>query len=270
VEQNSDDADLLVQFERETIKDDYRLFYTVKRNNLFSSIQGFPEHWEFFCRLDEILRREIGDLEVSTDPVRMLPVTLYINAHAKMRISMELAFSSCMPEARSILRDAVETVAYAHYMLRDPNNQHIWMEKNEPLGRNAFKNVFRVQRKDNLFLGLSELHAQFGELSEAGSHPTMQSFANRVTMEDHDGERYMSVNYSGVPDRVLFARELFSRLLTCYVMERTFFEDFKTRLQFDAGLVSMRYDFEIFKESLRKALIVKYNVSPQNAKPVNM
>jgi len=53
-------------------------------------------------------------------------------------------------------------------------------------------------------------------------------------------------------------------------MERTFFEDFKTRLQFDAGLVSMRYDFEIFKESLRKALIVKYNVSPQNAKPVNM
>ena len=41
--------ELLVQFERENIKDDYRVFCSIKRNNLFSSIQGFPEHWEFFC-----------------------------------------------------------------------------------------------------------------------------------------------------------------------------------------------------------------------------
>ena len=35
-----DDSDLLVQFERDNVKDDYRLFYSIKRNNLFSSIQG--------------------------------------------------------------------------------------------------------------------------------------------------------------------------------------------------------------------------------------
>jgi hypothetical protein len=46
--QTPDDSELLVQFERDNIKDDYRLFYSIKRNNLFSSIQGFPEHWEFF------------------------------------------------------------------------------------------------------------------------------------------------------------------------------------------------------------------------------
>ena len=51
--QTPGDSDLLVQFERDNIKDDYRVFYAIKRNNLFSSIQGFPEHWEFFCRLDE-------------------------------------------------------------------------------------------------------------------------------------------------------------------------------------------------------------------------
>jgi hypothetical protein len=74
--QTPGDPDLLVKFERDNIKDDYRVFYAIKRNNLFSSIQDFPEHWEFFCRLDEIWRREIGDLEVATDPDRMFAVIL--------------------------------------------------------------------------------------------------------------------------------------------------------------------------------------------------
>jgi len=74
--QTPGDPDLLVKFERDNIKDDYRVFYAIKRNNLFSSIQDFPEHWEFFYRLDEIWRREIGDLEVATDPDRMFAVIL--------------------------------------------------------------------------------------------------------------------------------------------------------------------------------------------------
>jgi hypothetical protein len=265
--QTPGDPDLLVKFERDNIKDDYRVFYAIKRNNLFSSIQGFPELWEFFCRLDEIWRREIGDLEVATDPDRMFPVILYMNAHAKMRISMELAFSNCMPEARSILRDAVENVAHAHHMLRDPANQLIWMKKDEPSGKKAFKTVFEESKKTGLFSGLSELHEMFGELSEAGSHPTLQSFANRVTMEDRNGQRHMIVNYSGAPDRRLFAMELFSRLLTCFVMERTFFDDYETRFNLDARLVQMRHDFEVFKETLRRTLIARYKVQPPPAKP---
>ena len=267
--QKPDDSDLLVQFERDNIKDDYRLFYSIKRNNLFSSIQGFPEHWEFFCRLDDIWRREIGDLEVAIDPDRIFPVILYMNAHAKTRISMELAFSNCMPEARSILRDAVETVAHAHHMLRDPANQLIWMKKDEPSGKKAFKKVFEDHKRTGLFSGLTELHEKYGELSEAGSHPTMQSFANRVTIEDRGGERHMILNYSGAPDRRLFAMELFSRLLTCFVMERTFFEDYKTRFQLDARLMQMRQDFEIFKEDLRRTLIARYKVQPPPPKPAH-
>ena len=254
------DSDLLVEFERDNIKDDYRLFYSIKRNNLFSSIQGFPEHWEFFCRLDEIWRREIGDLEIAIDPGRMFPVVLYMNAHVKIRVSMELAFSNCMPEARSILRDAVETVAHAHHMMRDPANQMIWMKKDEPAGKQQFKKAFESNKKTVLFSGLTDLYEKYGELSEAGSHPTMQSFANRVTIEDRDGQRHMIVSYSGAPDRRLFALELFSRLLTCFVMERTFFEDFKARFQLDARLIQMRRDFETHKESLRRTMIARYNV----------
>src|SRR5260370_39790635 len=100
--QERNDSDLLAQFERDNIKDDYRVFYSIKRNNLFSSIQGFPEHWEFFCRLDEIWRREIGDLVIAIDPERRFPVVLYMRAHAEMRISMDVAFSNGIPAARSL------------------------------------------------------------------------------------------------------------------------------------------------------------------------
>ena len=60
----TDDTDLLVHPERDNIKDDYRLFYSIKRNNLFSSIQnGFSDHFgRCFCRLDEIWRREVSDI----------------------------------------------------------------------------------------------------------------------------------------------------------------------------------------------------------------
>lgn len=262
------DADLLVQFERGNIKDEYRRFYTIKRNNFFSSIQSLPEHWEFFCRLDEIWHREIGDLEVATDADRAFPVVLFMNAHAKMRISMELAFSNCMPEARSILRDAVETVAHAHHMLRDPQNQKIWFEKDETSGRKVFKKVFEENKKTGLFAGLEELYEKYGQLSESGSHPTLQSFANRMTLSDEAGQRRIIVNYTGAPDRRLFSVEFFSRLLTCFVMEQVFFENYRTRLQLDPKLMQMRHDFETFKEDLRRTLIAKHNIQhPGNKSP---
>jgi hypothetical protein len=192
-----------------------------------------------------------------------------MNAHAKVRIGMELAFSNCMPEARSILRDAVENVAHAHHMLRNPANQLIWMKKDEPSGKKAFKKVFEEDKRTGLFAGLTELHEKYGELSEAGSHPTMQSFANRVSIEDREGQRHMIVNYSGAPDRRLFAMELFSRLLTCFVMERTFFDDYKSRFDLDTKLVQMRHDFDIFKENLRRILIARYKVQPPPTNPIH-
>ena len=60
-----EEADLLVAFEIQNITGDYREYYKIKRNNFLSSIQQFPEHWEFFCKLDETWKREISDLEVA-------------------------------------------------------------------------------------------------------------------------------------------------------------------------------------------------------------
>jgi hypothetical protein len=143
----------------------------------------------------------------------------------------------------------------------------IWAKKDEPGGKKAFKDAFENKKATNLFGGLTELYEKYGELSEAGSHPTLLSFANRVTIEDRDGHRHMIVNYSGAPDRRLFAIELFSRLLTCFVMERTFFEDYRTRLELDARLMRMREDFENFKEALRRAIISRYKIQPPSKVP---
>lgn len=118
-----DENTLLVEFERQHLPKDYREHYATKRHNFFASIQHFSEIWEFYLRLDAVWIRAFADLKVARDLGRVFPLLLYFNAHAKIRIAMELAFAVCMSEARSILRDAVEFVAHAHWMLTDPELQ---------------------------------------------------------------------------------------------------------------------------------------------------
>jgi hypothetical protein len=111
--------DLLLPFEQQVLPQEYQGYYRTKRNNFFASIQKFPELWDYYMMLDQIWFREIDVLKPS-DPNKAFPIIVYINAHAKIRIAIELAFTGCLPEARSIMRDAVEFVAHAHHMLKDP------------------------------------------------------------------------------------------------------------------------------------------------------
>jgi hypothetical protein len=261
------DSDLLVEFELKNITGDYREYNKIKRNNLFANIQAYLEMWQFFCKLDEIWRHEIGDLEVATAPDGIFPMMLYFNAHAKMRISVELGFSSCIQEARSILRDAVENVAHAHHMLRDQNNLKIWLDKDDPQGKKAFHQCFEANKKTNLFKGIEDLYEKYGQLSDAGSHPTLISLHNRMSIVDTPEGKSMRLHYTGAPDERTFATELFSRLLTCFVMEGTFYEDYKGRLHLDAVLVDMRTSFEAFKEDLRQKMIVRYNMKLPAQRP---
>lgn len=263
----ADERDLLVDFEIKNLPDEYREYYKIKRNNFFASIQTYPELWTFFCRLDEIWKRDLMDLEVGIRAETAFPLMLYINAHSKMRISVELAFSMCLQESRSVLRDAVESVAHAHHMLRDPANLRVWLEKDDPDGDAAFKRVFQANKATNLFKGLDELHEKFGELSEAGSHPTLQSFYNKVTIRTTASSKGMVLSYTGAEDARGFALELFSRLLTCFVMERTLFDDYELRLKLDPQLMRMRQEFEAYTEHLRQHMIKKYDVKPPGKKP---
>jgi hypothetical protein len=152
-------------------------------------------------------------------------------------------------------------------MLRDPANLRAWLEKEDPGGEAAFKRAFIEDKKKNLFRGIEELHEKFCQLSEAGSHPTVLSLSSKVAFQKTASTIGMILNYTGVEDPRFFALELFSRLLTCYVMERTLFDDYSGRLRLDPKLMTMRQEFEEFKERLRRALVRKYKVAPPAKKP---
>lgn len=233
---------LLNKFEIDNIPEKYREYYGIKRNNFFASIQGFHKMWKCYLRLDAIWMREFGDLQTAPDANCILPLSLYFNAHAKMRVAMELAFSGCMAEGRSILRDAVEFVAHAHTMVNDPELQKAWLNKNDAV--KEFEKVFTEHKKQGLFKGLEELHKSWDELSETGSHANINAMANRfvqVKSEDHIEFR---LNYTGVEDRRVWALGMFSMLLTCATMEQTFFNDYQGRLKLDNELMRMRGEFD--------------------------
>ncbi len=254
------ESDLLVPFEIQNIPKSYKDYYAVKRNNFFSSIQGFPEMWQYYMMLDEIWQREFSDLKPPGSVTQLFPLMLYINADAKMRISIELALSGCMSEARSIMRDAIEFVVHAHAMITDPELQTVWLSKNDE--QEAFSKAFEHNKKKGIFKGLDELHRTWRQLSDTGSHATLNSICERfVVTKSEDRVQAWQLNYSGL-DRRTWAMSLFSLLLTCFTMENTFFNDYVGRLSLDHVLVDMRTEFESHKERTREYLKVRYNVEP--------
>jgi hypothetical protein len=252
--------DLLVPFEQQVLPSEYKDYYKTKRNNFFASIQKFPELWDYYMMLDKIWFREIDVLKPSS-PNKGFPVIVYINAHAKLRVAIELGLTGCLPEARSILRDAVEFVAHAHHMLKDAALQIIWLNKLDD--DEAFKKEFWYSKQTGLFSGLDELYEVWGKLSEAGSHANVNSLCERVRTVTVDGDLEWRLNYTGLAEKP-WAMGLFDMLLICFKMEETLYKDYEMRFQFDETLVAMRRDFERYKESVRRLIVTRYNVKPPN------
>jgi hypothetical protein len=254
---------LLHKFETDNIPDQYRSYYGIKRNNFFASIQGFPEMWQYYLRLDAIWMREFADLQSARDATRMFPLLPYFNAHAKMRVAMELALSGCMAEARSILRDAIEFVAHAHTMVSDPELQKTWLSKNDGnAALEEFKKAFERQKKAGVFKGLDELRKTWGELSETGSHANINAIVDRFVQLTADDHIEFRLNYTGPEDHKLWALGLFAMLLTCSTMEQILFSDYEGRLKLDNDLMRVRGELDKYKEQLRQILIKRYNVEP--------
>lgn len=257
------ETDLLVKFEIDNIPDDYRGYYAAKRQNFFASIQSFREMWDLYLRLDAVWLRGIKDLYVATDPNTMFPLLLYINAHAKIRVAIELAFAGCLAEARSILRDAVEFVAHAHAMVGDPELQKTWLSKNDDKAAlEAFKDAFERHKKDGLFKGLDELHRVWGQLSETGSHANITALVDRFVQVTDEKHVTFKLNYTGVEDERLWRQSIFGMLLTCSTMLFTFLTDYDSRLKLDDILMRMREECNQVKEQVREWLKVRYKIEP--------
>lgn len=130
-----------------------------------------------------------------------------------------------------------------------------------PPGDIAAARKFERGKSAGIFNGLEELHRTWGQLSEMGSHATINAIADRLTAERPDDRRgTLQLAYCGADERT-WATSLFSLLLTSFTMERTFFKDYEPRLTLDHVLMDMRKRFEVFKESLRERLKTKYDIT---------
>ena len=253
------EEEFLTAFERTNLPPEYKQHYLAKRQNFHTSIQGFPELWNLYLLLDKIILREFDDLTTRPDLKKLFPLFLYFEAHVKIRASMELALSVCLPEARSILRDGIEFVAHAHHMLKDPELQKTWLSKNEEA--EAFKKAFEKDKQTGLFNGLDELYRRWGELSETGAHATINAVSQRYVQTEDDKGINFRWNYCGV-DVQPWALEVFTMVTTFFKMEETLFLNYKDRLKLDDTLLRMRREFEERKETLRRKLIAHFELKP--------
>jgi hypothetical protein len=260
--------DVLVKFEEENLPEEYKEYYATKRNNLFATIEGAPALWAAFILLDKIWIRELQNMRTAIDTSRMFPLILFMNAHAKIRIAMELGLSACLPEAYSISRDAIESVAHGHRMFFDPELQKLWVSKDtDPAALHRFMEEFWYSKEDKLFDGLPELYHLWKQYSEFGSHTNPVSIVSRFVINETPKHLEWRLNYTGVDPRVLIPA-VFTMLLAFHVMEGILFNDCLDRLKFDHELVTMRSQFEAEKEKLRRTIIKVFNIPPPTrAKP---
>ena len=165
---------------------------------------------------------------------------------------MELAFMRCMEEARSILRDAIESAAFARYMNSDDTLQRIWLSKDAGEAEaEQFKDLFERGKQQKLFKGIPELYKQWGRLSETGAHSTPQAIVSRFKIEEtQESTRYMMA-YTGIEDHP-WETETFTLLLTVSMVEKIVFDCYSDRLQFDENLRNLRHRMDSSKEELRR------------------
>ncbi|MBI1982753.1 MAG: hypothetical protein HYS61_00975 [Acidobacteria bacterium] len=255
------ESDLLLPFERHNLRGDYREFLKAKRNNLLASIQCFRGLWDAYQLLDEIWMKEIGNLTALREAKQLVPGLLFIHAHLKFRLSRELAFSFCMPEAWGVLRVGIESVAFAHKMYRNPELVQVWSAKDEgEPERRAFKKAFEDNKKAALYSAsefLRELYEHWQFSSDWGSHTSVAAMATRLRLSNTAGAEGWNLDYFEV-DETRAVTSLYSLLEASYQMECVFNDVFQDRFTLDPSLVTTRARFLKTHRGLAKTILLKY------------
>lgn len=259
------ESDLLTGFELLNLRGDYREYFKTKRNNFFATMQELPDLWKCFQLLDQIWIRQFNDLQNLGDTKQMLPGLLFMNAHAKFRIAMELGFCCCLGEAWDILRGAIESVAHAHKLVREPHLMKVWLEKDDgKRAAEAFKDTFERNKKESLFPaqhGLDKLHTIYSQFSEWGTHTTVASIAQKFATCETSSHVEWKLNYTGAEPQVL-TTSLFLMLVASALMERAFYGTYEARLQFDTELNRMRSSLREEAGIIRARTIKQFNLRP--------
>jgi len=267
VEPESREAEFLLPFELKRLQGTFRDYLKVKRNNYLATIEKFPTLWRCFELLDEIWMREFADLEKTSEVKKMLPCILFVNAHSRFLIALELAFSRCTSDASNALRSGIESVAHACKILRQPELAEVWLDKDEgPAQRKAFKKAFEERKREALFPSqqrVGTLYQFWSQYSEIATHSTVSSIGLRFQEEETPTHISWRLNYFEV-DQVNLASFLFSFLLASLHMEDVLYRSFESRLRFDIELEKMRKQCGSFVEKTRLQIIEMYGNELKN------
>ena len=262
--------DLLLPFEKQHLRGDYKEFFKIKRNNFVATIQAFPGIWQCFELLDEIWMHEFEDLHNLREVNQMLPGILFMNGHLQFRIAWELGFSCLIGAAWNILRSGIESVVYAHKMCREPHLVEVWSRKDDgPTEAEAVKNAFERNKKESLFPathGLDKLHRYYSQFSELGTHTTVAAVGKQFENEETGTHVRWHLNYFEA-DAERLAIFLFALLLASCYMEKAFFDCFETRLKLDPILTKKRHDLGRLSETTKRHIIAQFNLKPPEIWP---
>jgi hypothetical protein len=251
----------LFPIEKDCVHTEYEKYFKGKRQNFFLSLTAFRPLWDCLQLLNDIWMREMSDLEHLSDEMHLLPKTIFSSAHARYLNAIELAFSSCIGDAYSILRDGIEAVAHAAKMVREPTTIGHWTNKHKgKIEEGAYKKIFEEKKKGNLFPnwhGLRQLHVYYAQFCEMATHTSMTSLGRGFVDKSVPGQIVWGFNYFETNPQRLAA--LFRALLLASAhMEEVFFRCFETRLDLDPELVRMREEFRAKKIQQARYLIQIY------------
>jgi hypothetical protein len=257
--------DMLLSVEDQNIRGEYRKYFIAKRTNYFASIQAFPELWDCFLKLDEIWVREFSDIEQISHSKQFLPLPLFVKSHAQFRIAFELGFSTCIPEAYTIARNAIDAVVIAHKIFREPKLGHLWLDRDKgKKEQKAYHKAFEENKRESLFPkahGLKELHEFYAAFSETGTHPTLAAMAMSYGYETNAQGVVWTHNYLEADPKKI-ALSLQYMLNAFALVEKALYDCFEDRLKLDHELAKMKSEFVQNQKQSAQLIIKKFKIAP--------
>jgi hypothetical protein len=163
-----------------------------------------------------------------------------------------------------LLRDAIEAVAYAHRIFKDPAAGDAWVSKHkEEAELEAHDRIFKWDKKKNLFRdevpGLKQLSFYYGQFCEVATHTSVTSIGKNFQDVSSDGEVRWAFHYfEQTPARM--AGFLSALLQVSAHMEEVFYGCFEVRLNLDPELVRMRTEFQKMRHQQSRFLYDTYNL----------
>ncbi|HKW61881.1 MAG TPA: hypothetical protein VJN89_04990 [Candidatus Acidoferrum sp.] len=259
----------LFPIESESFHSGFETYFKGKRQNFFLNLKAFKALWECLQLLNDIWIRESSNLETLTDVRHLLPKTVFMSAHGRFLNAVELGFSCCIGDAYTLLRDAIEAVAHAHRIFKDPSAEDAWVSKHKGQAElEAHDRVFKWQKKKNLFPndvpGLKQLYFYYQQFCEIATHTSVSSVGKNFEDVSSSGSVRWAFHYFEInPQRM--AGFLSALLQVSARMEEVFYGCFEVRLNLDPELVRMRAEFQKVRDQQTRFLYDTYNVGSATA-----